>query len=246
MNKKIIEKKPDTKAICDGIRRRIEQGSLLPGERLPAERELAEVIGVGRATVQNAYNKLRDEGYLTKRKGFGTFVSRTEENRMNFEFLSQTGNSGITAMLNNYNVSTSNKVFSQGITTERFFTHKLGIPEKSDVFFLHRVRYGDGEPLIVEYTYLPAEEFPGVDKVDFSKVSLYDYMDAKGRMPVLFNEKLMTIDAPVHEAKLLGVNAGTPLYYVEFICFDKNRKIVEYTESYARSDRFQLNFTNRV
>ena len=53
----------------------IAAGRLLPGERLPATRSLAEDLGVNTMTVSKAYQQLRREGYLTADRRGGTVVS---------------------------------------------------------------------------------------------------------------------------------------------------------------------------
>jgi len=54
----------------------VRQGVVNPGERLPAERELAVRLGVSRVTLREAIASLREAGYLTSRRGRGggTFV----------------------------------------------------------------------------------------------------------------------------------------------------------------------------
>ncbi|HEX2178413.1 MAG TPA: PLP-dependent aminotransferase family protein [Actinomycetota bacterium] len=52
----------------------IEQFDLPPGTRLPAERNLAEMLNVSRATVTQAYEYLRDGGWVQSRQGSGTWV----------------------------------------------------------------------------------------------------------------------------------------------------------------------------
>jgi DNA-binding transcriptional MocR family regulator len=52
----------------------IEQFDLPPGTRLPAERNLAEMLNVSRATVTQAYEFLRDGGWVQSRQGSGTWV----------------------------------------------------------------------------------------------------------------------------------------------------------------------------
>jgi DNA-binding transcriptional MocR family regulator len=58
------------------IRAQIESGTLPPGTRLPASRDLAQQIDISRISVVNAYAELRAEGYLSAHAGRGTFVSR--------------------------------------------------------------------------------------------------------------------------------------------------------------------------
>lgn len=55
----------------------VKLGLVAPGERLPAERELAARLGVGRDTLREAIASLADAGYLLVRRGRygGTFVA---------------------------------------------------------------------------------------------------------------------------------------------------------------------------
>jgi DNA-binding transcriptional MocR family regulator len=52
----------------------IEQSDLPPGTKLPAERSLADLLSVSRATVTQAYESLRDAGWVQSRQGSGTWV----------------------------------------------------------------------------------------------------------------------------------------------------------------------------
>jgi DNA-binding FadR family transcriptional regulator len=57
----------------------IRLGVTAPGERLPAERELAARLGVSRVTLREAIRALADAGYVESRRGRygGTFVTET-------------------------------------------------------------------------------------------------------------------------------------------------------------------------
>ena len=65
--------------ISASVVRQIEQlilrGILSPGERLPAERELAERLGVSRPSLRDAISELQDRGLLASRAGSGVFVA---------------------------------------------------------------------------------------------------------------------------------------------------------------------------
>ncbi|MFD1486045.1 PLP-dependent aminotransferase family protein [Lacticaseibacillus baoqingensis] len=53
----------------------IDAGELLPGSRLPAERWLAQTLGVNRSTIQRALGELVSQGLLTRKVGSGTWVN---------------------------------------------------------------------------------------------------------------------------------------------------------------------------
>lgn len=62
-------------AIVAQVRELIRDGRLRPGQRLPAERELAEQFQVSRASLREAIRALEIEGLVVIRAGAGTFVS---------------------------------------------------------------------------------------------------------------------------------------------------------------------------
>src|SRR5438309_1569740 len=58
----------------DQLRALVHAGDLRPGERIPASRELATMLGVHRTTVANAYAELESEGLIQGHVGRGTFI----------------------------------------------------------------------------------------------------------------------------------------------------------------------------
>jgi DNA-binding transcriptional MocR family regulator len=63
-----------TEQIVGAIREGIESGELVPGEKLPPTRELAETAGVNHLTAVRAYRRLRELGLVSSQVGRGTFV----------------------------------------------------------------------------------------------------------------------------------------------------------------------------
>ncbi|WP_390912152.1 FCD domain-containing protein [Pseudosulfitobacter sp. SM2401] len=62
-------------AVVRQVEELILRGVLRPGERLPAERELADRLGVSRPSLRDAIGMLQDSGLLTARPGAGVFVA---------------------------------------------------------------------------------------------------------------------------------------------------------------------------
>lgn len=63
------------KAVADEIKRRIEIGQYRPRMPIPAERRLAEELGVAVNTIRRAVASLREEGVLKTLPQKGTFVA---------------------------------------------------------------------------------------------------------------------------------------------------------------------------
>lgn len=62
--------------LYEQLRAAILSGRLLPGTRLPATRDVAEMYKLSRATVVTAFEQLKSEGYVEGRTGSGTYVSK--------------------------------------------------------------------------------------------------------------------------------------------------------------------------
>jgi DNA-binding transcriptional MocR family regulator len=66
---------PDYAALAGAVRGLLADGRLPLAVRLPAERELAQALGVSRTTVTAAYRALRESGHLTSRRGAGSWTT---------------------------------------------------------------------------------------------------------------------------------------------------------------------------
>jgi len=71
--------KVQSEKLSQGVIRQVEllilRGILRPGERLPAERELADRLGVSRPSLREALADLQDRGLIETRPGSGVYVA---------------------------------------------------------------------------------------------------------------------------------------------------------------------------
>lgn len=80
-----LDAKPYYKALAGAVRTLILDGRLPVKARVPAERHLAEALGVSRTTVTTAYDRLREQGYLESRQGAGSWTALPEPGALGTE-----------------------------------------------------------------------------------------------------------------------------------------------------------------
>jgi GntR family transcriptional regulator len=61
------------------LRNWLAPGRHRPGDRLPPEQEVAQMLGISRGTLRTALQRLEETGEIVRRQGSGTFVGRVAE-----------------------------------------------------------------------------------------------------------------------------------------------------------------------
>jgi DNA-binding transcriptional MocR family regulator len=61
--------------LADALRALVVDGRLAVRTRIPSERALAPVLGLSRGTVSRAYDRLREDGYLSSARGAGSWLT---------------------------------------------------------------------------------------------------------------------------------------------------------------------------
>ncbi len=222
---------------------RVDNGELLPGERIDSERELAFKYGVNRQTIRSAINVLIEDGILVKIPKKGTYVAKHKQRPAswgNFENIHE--KRGFTEFLKAQGFNIGSKVLiAEKIESTKSISLHLNINVGDTVFCLERIRYSDGEPFSLEIAYIPYKYVEGIEDYDFSKVSLYDFMDTKGHRPIRFKRSLILMNPSERVDKLLE-SKGQPVYSFQYIGYDNDGNISEYTQSYMRSDKGTYRF----
>ena len=60
--------------LINQVTRKVQNGELPSGKKLPTVRELADQLGIARGTVKHAYEELERKGIITMTRGKGTFI----------------------------------------------------------------------------------------------------------------------------------------------------------------------------
>lgn len=82
-----IQKTQVYKEVVDRIVELIDSDAYVPGDRLPSERELSELLGVSRTTLRQGIKVLESAGRLETRVGSGTYVCSEQLPQINLQSL---------------------------------------------------------------------------------------------------------------------------------------------------------------
>lgn len=225
------------------LRESLLSGSYPEGSRLPSEPEMAAMFGVSRMTVRQAVQRLVDEGRLNRGRGRGTFVSLPPVQReLNTQYLD-----GFFATLTAQGREVISRVvtFGQGPADETV-TGALRLPAGAHVRRLERLRFVDGTPVSLQISYLPVLLTPGLDRFDFSFVSLYKVLrEQYGLQISAIDQKITARPATSSLARLLQISTGAPLLYLEKVSRTPDEVTVEFGQLHFNPSHYQLTMAIR-
>lgn len=212
----------------------IDTGALRVGDMLPPESELCMRLGVSRPTVRQALSELVSEGWLTRQKGKGTFVST---HKIDVRFLQKL--ESFNDQMRQKGLAPSTKVLSlRKAPGVRQINEKLMIEPDEPLISLMRLRFGDGEPVVCVDTCMPYARYPAMLEQDFERGSLYE------RLESLYNTRICRVHREIEaananrrEADLLHIESGSAICLVKTIGYTEADLPVEYSVARYRGDR---------
>lgn len=210
------------------IKRAIAEGQLRPGDAIPPERELGEMLAIARGTVRKAFQQLFEEGILIRQQGAGTFVAPHLRQSLplleSFSEMADASGGQAQSELVGYQRRIASPQECQILQLST---------QQNEVVELTRVRKINGIAISVQTALLPAQL---LEKITDLPDSLYRYLEQKG-MPVLHaNQRFAAVAADDRLAHYLGVRQQTPLLLVTRTGWSHNDMPVEYTRTWCLSD----------
>jgi GntR family transcriptional regulator len=222
--------------IAESLLDRIESGQLAPGDRLPSERELSQMLGVNRMTLRRALQLVATQGLLVRRQGDGTYVAEPKVERQAAQLVP------FTRGMARRGLQPGAQVISQELRpVEAAVAGDLGLVVGAPVYYIRRLRFLNQEPVMLERLTLPAERFPEMERFDLSRRSIYEILEKEyGAVVVRARQSLEPVAATEYEAELLEVDQGSPMMLERRLAFDENDQPVEYGRDLYRGDRFRF------
>ena len=202
----------------------ISTGRWRPGEALPSESELARTHAVAIGTIRKAVDSLVAEGALIRHQGKGTFVTAHDGGRLMFHFFHIVGRDGTRSYPEVRTVS-----FRRD-RADTAAARALGIAPLEKVIRIRNVLSLDGKPRILDDITLPAALFPGLTEKIFlarDNTIYHLYQSRYGINVLRTDEHLRAVLANAEEARLLGVNHGSPLLEIRRVALTFRDRPVE-------------------
>ena len=235
----IVDPSPLHRRILDELRREIASRRPAVGEPLPSEAELMARFGVSRGTIRQALAALRADGTIAGGRGAPPIVRGPRLSQPFTELLS------FSSWVRSLGRRPSGRVAEFTIRAASPETAAaLGLEIGARVRHLVRVRYADGEPLMIERAMFPAEIGDLVASVDLEHDSIYAELATKGVVFDAAHQEIDAIGATAADARLLDTAPRTPLLRVRRLTYSPAGHPLEWSEDRYLSGRVTLAIQN--
>jgi GntR family transcriptional regulator len=224
--------------VRQGLHEDLVSGKLQPGEKLPNENEIGDRFGVSRATVREAVLGLIQAGYLTRRHGSGTYVTKTPRSRHALDTTVS-----YTEMIREAGHEPSVRVISKLV--------REATPEEAEalqtdtVVELERVRLADRRPVIYSRDRIAAGVADHYPEEAFDR-SLYALLAEAGHEVHRATAELLPVVADAKLARLLEVARGAPLLHITQVDHDARGHAVMLSLEWHVADAFELIVNRRA
>ena len=213
--------------ISNDIRNKILSGEYSYGQKLPYEYVLCVTYHCNKETMKKALDILVKEGLIIRRRGAGTFVKEYDSamtqnvHKMNVR--------GLTDRYAGEKEIENDIIEFEVVAADEFLAKKLLVEEGDFVYHIIRLRKVDGEPYLIDISYMPINLIPNL-KVVHLKGSIYDYI--QNTLHLKIQSCHLTIRAELStqlEQQYLGLKKGEPYIEEEQISYLSSGAIFEYT-----------------
>nr|WP_309448747.1 trehalose operon repressor [Clostridium sp.] len=221
------------KDIYHALKDDIDNGKYDASMMLPTEMELVNTFKCSRNTVRRAISELSKDGYVESVKGKGVIIL---DSRESIEL--PIGNLlGLQELKLKKKFTTSVVSFSK-ITIDNHLSKKTALKADTEVYHLHRIRFLDNEPIILDINYFSSDVVKDLT-IEIAQKSVYEYIEKELNTKILASKKIIVVEhATELDKRYLDLGTYDCVVIVKTYAYTDSGKLFEYTESRHRPDKF--------
>jgi GntR family transcriptional regulator len=235
-----------SRRIAQELRESIEAGGLVPGARLPSERELAQRYGTARNTAREAIRLLSDAGLVIAEHGRGVFVRRESPliRLGNDRYSHKYRESGLSPFLLECAKQGKTGRFEvlsidRAVPSEEVVRHLLVSAHERSILVRENVFYADADPVHRVTTYIPWDIAEGTSllnpEVDHP-YGIHGVLEDRGHVMTRQRESVNARMPKEDEVQYLQLPPGVPVMDLLHTSIDQNGDPYELTRFIMRTD----------
>lgn len=220
------------------LKQKIENRTYPYQELLPSEHILSQAYHCSRNTVRRALAELTSDGYVQPMHGKGVrnIFQPVEQAAFTVGGIESFQESAI----RNHKVPLTRVLQFSELRADMKISKKTGFAPGTPLYYIQRLRYLDGVPLILDHNYFHAELVKGLTP-EIASHSVYAYLENDLGMVVSTSKRTMTVERMTQvDETYLDLKDYTCLAVITNQTFDDNGIQFEYTQSRHRPDYFQF------
>jgi GntR family transcriptional regulator len=229
-------------SVRDELAGRITSGAIPPGSRFPPEPQLAEDLGVSRATLREALRSLEEDGFVTRRRGAGTFATHRPRLHNNLDV-----NFGVTEAIRASGmrpgtVDAKVRITQAGLQEAA----ALDIDQGERIVTVERVRTANERRVVLSRDVV-AQALVGKDPLaQLDDGSVYDLLESVAGVAIQHGVvSLEPIAADRAMARKLKIPTGSLLLYLRQIDYDRSGDPILLSHEYHLGDAFEFTVVRR-
>lgn len=221
--------------IRESLAAQIDGGLLLPGGKLPSERELADLFFTTRITLKDALLALEAEGRIYREDRRGWFVAPPRliynpQYRSHFH-----------EMVTRQQRQVTTRVLSaQTVLATPALSQALELPALSRLCQIRRLRSIDGRVVMYVEHHLKPALFPGIFEQDLARSLTLIYARQYGIHYGRSRFDITPCAARGEVAQALTLAEGSPILLIFRINYDQHGRIIDCDHEYWRHDAIRI------
>ncbi|MBS4536647.1 GntR family transcriptional regulator [Clostridium sp. D2Q-14] len=229
--------KPIYLQVADYLRNNIYAEEWGKGEKIPSENQIMLDLDVSRGTVKKAVSLIVEEGLLQQIQGKGTYVTEG-----NISYPLGKGLLSFAESLESQQLAYETKVITSELRkATKEIASKLGLTLGDEYLYLKRIRYVEGEKVMLIENRLNSKLCPGIEQNDFNHESLFKAIErASGRKIAYSESRYAARVVGEKRAKVLEVPEDSPVLHLEQLVYLENDTPIEFGNVWLKANKYYL------